>query len=84
MNVSEFKFEFYVYGKFNKTLNRLSNSADPYDNASVCAVRFGSTLFDKLFLSHFGVQGHNSTYELPQAKMVRPGHLLSLIYAFAA
>ena len=35
------------------------------------------------FLSHFGVQGHNSTYELPQAKMVRPGHLWSLICTMA-
>ena len=31
-------------------------------------VWFGSTLFDKLFLSYFGIQGHNSIYQLPQAK----------------
>ena len=35
-------------------------------------------------MPHFGVQGHNSTYELPQAKLVRPAHLRSLIRAFSA
>ena len=44
----------------------------------------GYTLSDKLFLSHFGIQGHNSIYEHPQAKMVHPAHPRSLIRAFAA
>ena len=80
MNVSDFEFLQNVKQNFKLTVKQCS----PLSYTFCVRSLIGSTLSDKSFLSHFGIQGHNSTYELPQAKMVRPAHPRSLIRAFAA
>ena len=80
MNVSDFNLVLIIcLRNVQQNLKLTSDNADLYHKLSVCAVWFGSTLIDKIFLSHFGVQGHISTYQLPKAKIVLPAHHRKLI-----